>query len=378
MRKAHGIELLRMLAAALVLLAHLKFPVIDVCGADKLPAVLNGTWGAVGVDLFFVISGFVIALVVDRPSVTWKNFLAARLARVVPPYLLFTLAATLTTHIRYVPVTASSLVNSFLYLPVLDLDHFSGTFHPYGWSLCFEMWFYLLAAGLLAVTGRRAVIPVVVGVFVVGSLALAVSGYTPPWFFPRFALSPMAIEFALGCSAYWLSSRLPRWAGVLCLVAGIGALTIWVGANPEFAVMEPVLHGAGLAMLRAAVWGVPASLIVCGAVTLERRAGWFPAAGAADAAGAVSYSLYLVQPFAFLAVRGVFQWADWRSPWVVAVSAVVVTVGMAILVRRTVEVPLTTKAKDWLTRWLVRPVTNAAPSKNLSAVVGVTPPRSIP
>lgn len=372
MRKAHGIELLRMLAAALVLLAHLKFPVIDVCGADELPAVLSGTWGAVGVDLFFVISGFVIALVIDRPSATWRNFLAARLARVVPPYLLFTLAAALTTHIRYVPVTAGSLVNSFLCLPVLDLDRFSGTFHPYGWSLCFEMWFYLLTAGLLAVVGRRAVIPVVVGVFVVGPLALAISGWIPPWFFPRFAFSPMAIEFALGCSAYWLSGRLPRWAGVLCLSAGIGGLAVWVGGTQEFALIEPALHDAGLALQRAAVWGVPAFLIVCGTVTLERRAGWFPAAGAADAAGAVSYSLYLVQPFAFLAVRGVFQWADWRSPWAVAVSAIVVTVGMAILVRRTIELPLTTKAKEWLTRWLVRPTTgNVVSAKCPSGVIGV-------
>src|SRR5262245_6975040 len=202
MTRFTSIESLRGIAAALVLFAHVKFPVVDACGVNELPSALRPTWGACGVDLFFVISGFVISLTLDRPGMTWRGFLAARVARVVPVYFVFTLACLVIPAVICVPLSGRVVADSFLFLPLFDTDRFAGTIHPYGWTLSFEIWFYLVATVLAVVAGARAVPVRLAVVFIAGSLVMLAVGYSSSWYFPRFGLCPLVIEFALGCVAY--------------------------------------------------------------------------------------------------------------------------------------------------------------------------------
>ena len=184
MTRYASIEALRGAAALLVLLAHVKFPVIDACGADALPDVLRGGWGACGVDLFFVISGFVIGLTLDRPGVTWRSFLAARLARVVPVYFLFTAVCLAIPAVVCVPVDPERRgrlvrLSAPVRCPPVRRDDSPVRVDAVVRDLV-----------LPGRDGRRrdcrpAGGPVCLAtVFLAGPLALSAAGYDGPWYFP--------------------------------------------------------------------------------------------------------------------------------------------------------------------------------------------------
>jgi len=143
------IQWLRALAATLVLLMHASDMIeagpVPMTGAF-VPAVPNlAAFGASGVDLFFVISGFVMAhwlATADHDSV---RFLAKRWLRIVP---LFACVSVIYMTIMHDPLTLPSAVMSFTVFPVLD----GGSYHlpalyP-GWTLAFEFAFYAVVAAI--------------------------------------------------------------------------------------------------------------------------------------------------------------------------------------------------------------------------------------
>jgi exopolysaccharide production protein ExoZ len=352
MTRFASIESLRGVAAALVLFAHVKFSVIDACGSDALPDLLRPMWGACGVDLFFVISGFVIALTLDRPGATWRSFLAARIARVVPIYFVFTLICLAIPVVVCVPVTRNVLVNSFAFLPVLDSGRFSGTVHPYGWTLCFELWFYLAATVTAAIAGPRVVPACLIAIFGIGPLLWLAIGYDHPWYLPRFVLSPMVVEFALGGVAYRLTRRARgRWAGAATLAAGVAGLAIGAFRGDRLAVYSEVLANPAVALERVVCWGLPSFLIVTGTAAVERAGGWRGRRVAA-ALGAISFSLYLVQPIMLFAVGSLGSRIVGAAPWAVAGSAVTVVFVTATMTHRVIEQPLIATARRRLEGWL--------------------------
>lgn len=377
MTRFASIESLRAVAAALVLFAHVKFPIIDGCGLDALPSVLRASWGACGVDLFFVISGFVIALALDRPGVTWRSFLAARVGRVAPVYFLFTLVCLAIPPVLCVSLAPTVVADSFLFLPLLDTDRFAGTIHPYGWTVSFEIWFYLVATAGALLAGPRAVPGWLVAGFVAGPLALLAVGYDHRWYFPRFALSPLVIEFALGCLAYRVAAR-PRspGVGVLLLTAGVAGLVLGGFRADRLALYANVLADPGLALERVAWWGLPSFLIVTGAAAVERRTGWWPAQLAATFLGGISYSLYLVQPVVLFAVGSLAERLGGAPPWAVAGIAAALVFLSAAVIHRVVEKPLVAATRRRLEQWLA--VSRPTPTPTLPGTVPDSGPSTGP
>ena len=148
---------LRGLAIILVLLRHATLPfqkgevVAPVFGLDIATPFLNG-W--IGVDLFFVLSGFLIAHHIAalhercRGRVPWTRYLAKRLLRIVPAYycVLFVVAGGLVPLYR-IPAgdVAASLVHHLLFLQ----DYLGADIVVAFWSLGVEEKFYLLAPVLM-------------------------------------------------------------------------------------------------------------------------------------------------------------------------------------------------------------------------------------
>jgi exopolysaccharide production protein ExoZ len=367
MARFTSIEWLRGIAATLVLFAHLKFPVTDACGTSAVPGALRATWGACGVDLFFVISGFVIGLTLDRPGMTWRSFVAARVARVVPVYFLFTLVCLAMPAVVCVPLSPNVVADSFLFLPLLDFPEFAGTVHPYGWTLSFEIWFYLVSTIAAVAAGPRAAPVSLAAVFVAGPLLLLAVGYDHAWYFPRFALSPLVVDFALGCVAYRISRRPPpAAAGLAVLTAGFVGLVVGTTGGDGLAVYSGVLANRGTALERVVCWGLPSFLIVTGAAAVERRAGWWPGPRAAAFLGGISFSLYLVQPVVLFAVGSLGQSIGGGPPWAVAGVAATLVFVTARTVHRLVEQPLVAGTRRRLERWLA--VSRPARSTPLSPV----------
>ncbi|MFG6076096.1 acyltransferase family protein [Erwinia sp. OPT-41] len=156
-----GLQALRGLAALSVMFFHFRWNINDVWPGmgDKLFG-----WGATGVDLFFLISGFVITLTAKKsaPDFTGSfNFLKRRALRIAPAYYIiflitFFLSGAMSTF--HYPDKTQNFISALFFQPIYP-DH--GPFYVddsgmYGirWSLNYEIYFYLII-GILMITPFR-------------------------------------------------------------------------------------------------------------------------------------------------------------------------------------------------------------------------------
>ena len=263
-RQLDALQILRGLAASLVVFDHLVSACLHRLGRHD--ADLRGLWfaGALGVKVFFCISGYIIAQSLlasgSRQQAVFRFYLR-RFIRVVPLYWLATLLFSLSRLIKGSPPNVDELLRSLLFIPYADDE---GQMRPVlglGWSLNFEMFFYLVLGQALWFRSRWGPAAVV-------SLVLAPLWALSLWLSPgqlRDALpgglgllvSPLLGYFLSGVALAYLSPLIERqqwvpWPGVgtvatvLALVlAGLVALVL---ARPA---MLPLADGAavGLAVL---------------------------------------------------------------------------------------------------------------------------------
>ena len=278
-----SLQILRAVAALSVVYFH-------VAGGPK--------FGAFGVDLFFVLSGFVMAMLVAHgasPGV----FMLRRMARIVPLYWLTTLAVVLVGAVQ--PAWLASAVrgvadvlHSLLFIPYSRDNGVLAPVLGVGWTLNYEMFFYALIAACLWVQARHATKWVVVTLlilFVIGLLAPASSVIA------SFFGSSHVLEFALGMACYRLFSG--GWHAVLPLwLAGgglVGAYALMAAAQAHGSTLPPVL-----------LYGLPAMLMLLAALRFEpalQRVRLNMVVRGAVALGDASYAIYLVHFFVTEAVR---------------------------------------------------------------------------
>ncbi|WP_051124346.1 acyltransferase family protein [Erwinia tracheiphila] len=121
--KIESIQILRGLAALAVVLFHYRFYLVPD-GADRTVPDSLFSWGGIGVDLFFVISGFIMVYVTDGKGYGLKtsvSFIVNRLIRIVPMYYLILLVAFLT----------GGAMSTFHYAGKVDNLISALTFRPY-------------------------------------------------------------------------------------------------------------------------------------------------------------------------------------------------------------------------------------------------------
>ncbi|MGB0466816.1 MAG: acyltransferase family protein [Pontibacterium sp.] len=292
-----SIQILRAVAALSVLLSHVKLPLYEVYGWGGLGPIFDSLLGAIGVDIFFVVSGFVIALTADKKNHTPKAFALNRFIRVVPIYYVYTIPFAIY-FILNGNISTASTFNSTLFLPLLDIGEFSNPFHSYGWTLSFEVWFYVMFTFILFFAGRSAftVMPAVI----LALMPLSYFSAQQDWFFLSFAFHPMTGEFALGCLAYliyksgWLQ---PRLGAIFTLSAIILIFTVSL-AYEDLAWHEQILSDFQQGLHRFIYWGLPSFVLLLGLLALEPFLQTAKLKGLCYL-GDISYSLYLVQPFIF-------------------------------------------------------------------------------
>ena len=260
MQKLRSIQVLRAVAALAVAAMH-SYQQLNA------PVGLEG-YGAFGVDLFFVISGFIMASVSRGRSA--GDFLRDRLWRIYPIWWI----AVLPWLLILSPGQGS--VASSLSLWPIFADGFHVPVLTVGWTLSFELLFYLGVTVALCVGVRLPLI--VYALCLVGALMTSSA-------LLDFVGSPMALEFLAGA----IVAKLPRRSvfGTFILV-GIALLIL---TSPTTGSARAALV-AESAIWRAVEWGVPAALIVWGAVSLARLFDsrlFDPFVAMGDA----SYSIYL-------------------------------------------------------------------------------------
>lgn len=348
--KLVAIQILRGFAALLVVMHHAQFEATGLAARTGMP--FSGSrllpWQA-GVDVFFVISGFIIVHAA-RPLYGVPGgrarFLAHRVARLVPLYWVVT-ALYLAVAWRAPALltgggdlTPGSVAAAFLFWPALRADGLIQPLYSLGWTLNYEMAFYVLfAAGLgWGLRGAFAwLCAALSGLVLVGLLG---AGLPVPLLFWS---NPIVLEFALGAAI-----GLARTEGLRLSVLPRAALAL-----------------AGLVLLAAAgeaddlarplAYGVPALLLVAAAALgpAERaEAAAWPARVLARL-GDASYALYLLHPFALRGTREVLLrlgLAPVVGLWGAIAAMVAVAILAALLAARFVEAPLTRRARRALDR----------------------------
>jgi exopolysaccharide production protein ExoZ len=294
------LQYVRGIAALMVVYFHALVQLDTMGIATPLPRI-----GEPGVDLFFVLSGFLMWVTTVNSKMTPLTFMRKRIIRVIPLYWTLTLfaagvALVAPNVLKHTVLEGHHLIASLLFWPAPNPAYtgageqgmlLTPLLVP-GWTLNYEAFFYVLFGLMMFVkpTARLLLLPALFGVLVWAnatfnshSPALAVFGH------------PMVFEFYFGVLVAVMVKRgwYPRpTIAAAMLTAGIAAMVI---LNLRFTVEDRLL-----------AFGLPATWIVyclC-ALELQRpalRSKWLQAIGDA------SYSLYLTHVFSLPLCRLVFQ-----------------------------------------------------------------------
>jgi exopolysaccharide production protein ExoZ len=335
-----NIQVLRAVAAYMVVVTHVSDLVLAYSGYDPQLLFL---WA--GVDIFFVISGFIMVFIVSGRPLDAPAFWGNRLVRIVPLYWLATFAIALVLLAGLRPAGHSSLHaeviwRSLFFLPVVSPE--GGLDVPLllpGWTLNYEMLFYLIFGfALLTGTPRRAVVALsvaFVALLLLGRHLTAGSGEARAW--GQFLGNTVVLEFLIGA---WMALAFTRWRGAWGRTApGLCAAAMVAG----FAVL-PVVQAIGFSpAYRPLAFGLPAALIVWAALELE-AGGVSLASRFLLRQGDASYSIYL---FHIVLVQVVVKLSLHLLPSKPAATALAIVAGVGVsalvgtLIHRHLELPLT-------------------------------------
>ena len=335
-RQIANLQVLRGIAALLVVTFHVQ-PLLNAFYGRSL----HSHFGVVGVDIFFVLSGFVMFYAHPAPQpAAIPRFLALRCLRIVPLYWLATLVIVAVYLVGFRPVGLHHLgppivLQSLLFVPTSFPDGRHDLILTVGWTLMFELFFYAAFAATFALRSLEK------SFLILGAVFVALSGmgqvvHRLPFLFD-FYTSPIMLEFLYGAALALLYLRwsrpAPGWLAAVgsgLMVAGL-AVVVW----QDFAgVPIPHKHAARFVLL-----GLPAFLVVAGALAME-RGGWVLGRRWLLALGGASYALYLFHPLLLhIAVKGSARIMP-HHPLVAAMLSVSLCIMLAIALHRWVEQPL--------------------------------------
>lgn len=339
----YNLHLLRVIAALGVVYFH-----------TTSTAGLKLDWdiGSRGVDVFFVISGFIIAYIgTSKPD----QFLIRRLIRVVPFYwaatlCVYAMVVLSPSSFRSATSDVTHLISSLVFLP--HTNPVTGEMHPtleLGWSLNFEMFFYLLFALGLAISPRRA--PLVVVGWIV-AFVIAVHTFAGNNDVINFYARPIVLEFCFGIGVYyvfaWASAhreqlvQLPGLKGMLVILVVASLVVIGVGEQ-HYRDSVP----------RYLIAGIPSFVLVAAALLLEKLYGLTTKNKLIYLLGESSYIIYLIHPYVVFTVlrKGLHHPEAMSSPMlaVVIVGLLALTSALAVAIHTWFEKPVMAFLRSKLT-----------------------------
>lgn len=301
-----SIQCLRAVAVLMVALVHLYPQQVAI--------------GAAGVDIFFVISGFIMATIGARE--TPSTFAMRRVARIVPLYWAVTLfmcaLALKPGFFANFTFDIPRLLMSLFFLPYRDLDGVIWPLVKVGWTLNLEIFFY--AVFMLCLLTARPV-PAAIGAI----LLLIVTGLLldPAQAAPITWTSPLLAEFVFGM----LIAILPRPRNRALALAIIAGGIIWF-ALAAASQVTPDNEG-----WRFVVWGGGAALLVLGCLGMEEAGAWPRATRPLARLGDASYSFYLLHGLVIALVAKLLGHGLFAGIVVLAVSTVIAFLSLHLFER---------------------------------------------
>jgi len=330
--KLNNIQVLRAFAATVVVVFHTGF---------AFPFMRP--FGSFGVDVFFVISGYIMARILDPDDERGADFFfRRRILRIVPPYWFFTLLLYLAA--LRVPqlmgatrASVSELLKSLFFIP---FSKGSGLIQPLlfiGWSLNYEMFFYLaLSIGLL-ISKRRAIW---IGALLVLATMLACWPLAVHSTAAQFYSRDIVLEFLLGILSYYLCRTI---SDATARKLRIAALFVCFASALLLIAMQGYLSPSVLPFNHTRVLnlGIVAFLLVTSASLLS-QGGWDTRIGWLVLIGDASYILYLIHPYCEYSLDRIlgahYHWLK-RESATGALAGVTLSIVLAVLVHLYCERP---------------------------------------
>lgn len=324
MRKIDNIQVARGVAALIVFLFH--FHSIELLyGDDRLtPQFFN--YGRFGVDLFFVISGFIMVYI-SGPALagfeTARGFLVRRVLRIYPLYWFVTLgvlAVWLGSGKAFFDGTVAEDPN--ILASLLLWPHERDPVIHVGWTLIHELYFYIVFAALLFAPPKWRVPAIGLWGALIGLVHLI--GAAPQSPLGQLITHPLSLEFVAGAFIAVIRPRFGNRAS--WIAAGLGVLYL-IGTIYFVGINVPDTNLVDRNWYRVAAFGPPAAFFIFAIAVPNAPGKQTPKV--ATALGDWSYGLYLVH-FPIIAVTGAI-WAKFSSPGLLD-NAVMFVVSLSIII----------------------------------------------
>lgn len=266
MDKIYSIQVFRGLAAVMVLIAHSNIMLNRSLFSGSLIT------GYVGVDFFFVLSGFIIMLTCKKNIGSGKivGYIRKRVVRVFPAYIVYTAIAAIVSY-YYMITTGTGIVtwidvNVRNFLQSISLYPFSTDVSkppilPVAWTLTYEMIFYVLFSSLFFIKRKAGIVLISCTWILLIVINANVNISNGDYLLYAF-LSLRNIEFIMGCAMAYFASYHVNWKiSATALFCGVAMLVIsW----------NNTLNGVSITTLgNWAAFGVPFAMIIFGATRLE-------------------------------------------------------------------------------------------------------------
>jgi exopolysaccharide production protein ExoZ len=309
--------------------------------------------GEHGVDLFFVISGFIMVALTDARHSTAGTFVLDRIARIVPPYWLATacafLLAAVDPHFYHGSTDLALLAKSLAFIPSINpFGQVQPTLYL-GWTLNYEMFFYaVFALTLLMPRGRLVLLSTLFALLVLTGALLRPTGAMESVY-----TDPLLLEFAAGA--------------ILGRVFGAGTHRAAVPLQACVALAVALaLAVLSLCFPRLAFGAGAVALIAIG--LLLERAGYMPRMAWLKQVGDASFAIYLFQQFAFLgtstALNALFALFLHRAApqLLIQLLGIAAAILLGVLLSTYLERPMTRAVKRWMRGFTRVPTALRAPS----------------
>ncbi len=378
------VQVLRAIAALLVVVTH-------AINANDYRTDMPRSWfgsaghfnefGAVGVDLFFVISGFIMAhTLASRPQLGTGEFLRMRLVRVVPPFWLASLVFMPVAWLcgrSFAPLQYAEVATIF---PLTMAEAYHMPLLSLGWTLAFELAFYCVVGLAIAATAnpqRR----LAATLQMTALLGLAGICAVPQWSITALLVNAIWLEFLAGLAVYWLWHRqrvVQTRIALSLFVLSLGLLLHSAIAGAGFADHPRALFWTDAALnpegrsgfARALGWGIPCAGLLLGSLWLVqgRVRARLASSGAWQGLtrlGDSSYSLYLVHPLVLLPWQYLAPANRLNADLVIALL-VALSCLLALLAHHKVEVPLLRQLRPLTSRAWGRPIAVKAGTSRLA------------
>lgn len=312
MKKLYTVQYLRAIAAILVVYSH-AIDLQQMFGSSMqqgffyLPNI-----GSIGVDIFFVISGFIIAYISrnEHGIPAAKDFMLRRIIRIVPAYYISSLfrLIILALGAQFI-FPLKTVIKTLTIIPLFDYgpNHWPNLL-GLGWTLSFEFLFYILYVILIALAVKKkdlCLVLIVVSLFLLGILFPA---QQLQWL---FVTNPMVLEFAFGvmiAMVYKSSRHIPRLLSGLLIALGMVSIFLLVFYDYGLIWEAAQILAGKLVLQRVVLWGIPSALLVAGSIWMEKtRAVVLPENKLLAFLGDASYSIYLAHPICFALMGAVIK-----------------------------------------------------------------------